>query len=105
MRAAQPHPTLLVAWRCWLVLLLVGYAALIVAYATTVASAVWPGSGIARPAALVLLSIYALEGWALWRWAGHAAPMLPPLRPGGYVLVALAHTTVGAGLGWMVWAR
>jgi hypothetical protein len=105
MRAADPHPTLLAAWRCWLVLLVAGYDALIVMCAVAVASAVWRGSGIARPAALVLLSIYALEGWALWRWAGHAAVLLPPVRPGRYVLMALMQTAVGVGLGWMVLSR
>ena len=105
MRAADAPSPLLAAWRCWLLLLLVGYAVLIVACATAVASAIWQGSGIARPAALVLLGIYALEGWTLWRWAGQAAALLPPTRPGRYVLVALVQTAVGAGLGWMVWSR
>jgi len=105
MPATHPLGPLQVVWRCWLLLLLLGYAALIVACASAVAWAIWHGSGIARPAALVLLGIYALEGWALWRWAGHAAPMLPPTRPGRYVLVALAHSAVGAGVGWMVWGR
>ncbi len=105
MRTAQPHPTLLAAWRSWLVLLLLGYAALIVACATAVASAIWHGAGIARPAALVLLGIYALEAWALWRWAGQAAALLPPTRPGRYMLVALVQTAVGVGLGWMVFGR
>jgi hypothetical protein len=105
MRAADPPPTLLAAWRCWLLLLLVGYAVLIVACATAATSAIWQGSGIVRPAALVLLGIYALEGWTLWRWAGQAAALLPPVRPGRYVLVALVQTTVGVGLGWMVFGR
>jgi hypothetical protein len=105
MRAADPPPTLLAAWRSWLLLLLVGYAVLIVACATAVTSAIWQGSGIARPAALVLLGIYALEGWALWRWAGQAAALLPPIQPGPYVLVALVQTTVGVGVAWMVFGR
>jgi hypothetical protein len=105
MRAVARRAPLLVVWRCWLVLLLAGYAGLIVMCATVVASVLWQGSGIARPAALVLLGVYALEGWALWRWAGQAGPMLPPVRPGRYVLVALLHSAVGAGLGWMVWGR
>jgi hypothetical protein len=105
MRSAERDPALLVAWRCWLVLLLAGYVVLIVTCAAAVASAVWRGSGIARPAALALLGIYALEAWALWRWAGQARPMLPSVRPSRYVLVALVHTMVGAGLGWMVWSR
>ncbi len=81
MRTAQPHSTLMAVWRLWLVLLVVGYAVLIVACATAVASAIWHGSGIARPAALVLLGIYALEGWALWRWVGQAASLAPPMHP------------------------
>ena len=101
MRAANAPSPLLAAWRCWLVLLAVGYAVLIVVCATVVVPAVWRGSGIARPAALVLLGIYALEGWALWRWAGQAAVLLPPTRAGRYVLVALVQTAVGVGLGWM----
>ncbi len=107
MRAADaPSPSrLLAAWRCWLVGLVVGYAVLIVVLAAVVVPAVWQGSGIARPAALVLLGIYGLEGWTLWRWAGQAAALLPPTRPGRYVLVALVQTAVGAGLGWMVWSR
>ncbi len=105
MRAAEPPPPLLAAWRCWLLLLMVGYAVLIVTCATAVASAIWHGSGIARPAALVLLGVYALEAWALWRWAGQAAPMPPPVRPSRYLLLALVHTVVGASLGWMVWSR
>ena len=106
MRAADAPSPLLAAWRCWLVLLLlVGYAVLIVVCATVVVPAIWHGSGIARPAALVLLGVYALEGWALWRWAGHAAALLPPMRPGRYVLVALVHTAAGLGLGWMVLGR
>ncbi len=105
MRAAYPHGSLQVAWRCWLLLLLAGYAVLIVTCATAVTSAIWQGSGIARPAALVLLGVYALEGWALWRWAGQAATLLPPIRPGRYVLVALVQTAVGVGLGWMVLGR
>ncbi len=105
MCAADPPPTLLAAWRSWLLLLLVGYAVLIVACATVVVPAVWQGSGIVRLAALVLLGIYALEGWALWRWAGQAAALLPPTRPGRYVLVALVQTTVGVGVAWMVFGR
>jgi hypothetical protein len=105
MGAAQPRAPLLVVWRCWLVLLLAGYAALIVTCAAGVASALWHDSGTARLAALVLLAVYALEAWALWRWAGQAAPMLPPTRPGRYVLVALTHSAVGAAMGWMVWRR
>ncbi len=105
MRAADPPSPILTAWRCWLVVLVVGYAVLIVACATAVMSAIWHGSGIAHLAALVLLGVYALEGWALWRWAGQAASMLPPIRPGRYVLVALVQTAVGVGLGWMVFGR
>jgi len=92
-------------WRSWLLLLVVGYAVLIVACATAVASAIWHGSGIARPAALMLLGIYALEGWALWRWAGQAASLAPPMHPSGYVQVAMVQTAVGVGLGWMVFGR
>ncbi len=105
MRAADAPSPLLAVWRCWLVLLVVGYAVLIVVYATVVVPAIWHGAGIARPAALVLLGIYTLEGWALWRWAGHAAALLPPTRPGRYVLVALVQTAVGVGLGWMEFGR
>jgi hypothetical protein len=105
MRAASAPSPLLVVWRCWLVLLVVGYAVLIVVLVSVVVPAAWRGSGIARPAALVLLGVYGLEGWALWRWAGQAAALLPPARPGGYVLVALVQTVVGAGLGWMVLGR
>ena len=105
MRTATAPSPLLAAWRCWLLLLLVGYAVLIVACATAVTSVIWHGSGIARPAAMVPLGIYALEGWALWRWAGQAAVLLPPTRPGRYVLVALVQTAVGVGLGWMVFGR
>jgi hypothetical protein len=104
MRTDAPFP-LLAAWRCWLVLLVLGYAVLIVLLATVVVAAGWHSTGIARPAGLVLLGIYGLEGWALWRWAGHAAELLPPTRPGRYVLLALVHTGVGAGVGWMVWGR
>jgi hypothetical protein len=105
MRAADAPSPLLAAWRCWLVLLVVGYTVLIVVCATVVVPAAWCGSGIARPAALVLLGVYVLEGWALWRWAGQAALLLPPVRLGRYVLVALAQTVVGASLGWMVFGR
>jgi hypothetical protein len=105
MRTANAPSPLLAAWRCWLVLLVVGYAALIVVYATVVVPAVWRGTGIARPAALVLLGVYTLEGWALWRWAGQAAALLPPTRPGRYVLVALVQTAVDVGLGWMALGR
>ncbi len=105
MRAADAPSPILAAWRCWLVLLVVGYAVLIVVCATVVVPAVWRGSGIARPAALVLLGVYALEGWALWRWAGQAAVLLPPVRPARYVLVGLVQTVVGMGLGWMVLGR
>jgi hypothetical protein len=105
MRTADAPSPLLAAWRSWLLLLLVGYAVLIVECATAVTSAIWHGPGIARPAAMVLLGIYALEGWALWRWAGQAATLLPPTRPGRYVLVALVQTAVGVGLGWMVFGR
>ncbi len=105
MRTAQPHSTLMAVWRSWLLLLVVGYAVLIVACATAVASAIWHGSGIARPAALMLLGIYALEGWALWRWAGQAASLAPPMHPSGYVQVAMVQTAVGVGLGWMVFGR
>jgi hypothetical protein len=105
MRAANAPSALLAAWRCWLVLLVVGYAVLIVVFATVVVSAVWRGTGIARPAALVVLGIYVLEGWALWRWAGQAVELLPPTRPGRYLLVALVHSGVGAGVGWMVLGR
>jgi hypothetical protein len=83
MRTAEPHPTLLVAWRCWLLVLLAGYAVLIVTCASAVASAVWQGSGIARPAALVLLGIYGLEAWGLWRWAGRG-----PLSNGTNLVVS-----------------
>ncbi len=105
MRAAEPRGPLGAVWQCWLVLLLAGYAVLIVVCASAVASAIWQSSGFARPAALVLLGVYALEAWALWRWAGQAGPMLPPARPGRYVLLAVVHMAVGAGLGWMVWSR
>jgi hypothetical protein len=105
MRAADAPSPLLAAWRCWLVGLVVGYAVLIVVCATIVVPAVWQGSGIVRLAALVLLGVYGLEGWALWRWAGQAAALLPPTRPGRYLLVALVQTAVGAGLGWMVVGR
>lgn len=105
MRAVAPRAPLLVAWRCWLVLLLAGYTALIVTCASAVASALWQGTGAARPIALLLLGVYGLEVWALWRWASQAGPMAPPTRPGRYVLVALAHSVVGVGLGWMVWTR
>jgi hypothetical protein len=101
MRAANAPSPILAAWRCWLVLLVVGYAVLIVVCAIVVVPAVWRDSGIARPAALVLLGVYALEGWALWHWAGQAAVLLPPTRAGRYVLVALVQTAVGVGLGWM----
>jgi len=89
-------------WRCWLVLLVLGYAALIVGLTMVVVPAAWHGTGIARPAGLVLSGIYALEGWALWRWAGQATALLPPTRPSGYVLLALMHTAAGVGVGWMV---
>jgi hypothetical protein len=105
MRAADTPSPLLAVWRCWLVLLVVGYAVLIVVCATVVVPALWRGSGMARPAALVLLSVYGLEGWALWRWAGQAAALLPRTRPVRYVLVALVQTAVGVGLGWMVFGR
>src|SRR6266568_1054470 len=105
MRAADAPSPLLAVWRCWLVVLVVGYAVLIVVCASAVASAIWQSSGIARPASLILLGVYGLEGWALWRWAGQAAALLPPVRPGRYVLVALVQTAVGAGLGWMVLGR
>ncbi len=105
MRAAHTPTPLLAVWRCWLVLLVLGYAVLIVVLATMVVPALWHGSGIARPAALLVLGVYMLEGWALWRWAGHAAELLPPARPGRYVLVALVQTAVGTGVGWMVWGR
>jgi hypothetical protein len=105
MRAADASSPLLAVWRCWLVLLVLGYAVLIVVLASVVVAAVWHGRGIARPAALVLLGIYGLEGWGLWRWAGQAAALLPPTRPGRYVLVALVQTGVGVGLGWMVVGR
>jgi len=106
MRAAGAPSPLLAVWRCWLVLLLVlGYAVLIVVLATMVVPAVWRDTGMVRAAALVVLGVYGLQGWALWRWAGHAAALLPPTRPGRYVLLALLQTTVGAGVGWMVWGR
>jgi hypothetical protein len=105
MRAADAPTPLLAAWRCWLVLLVLGYAALIVLLATAVVPAAWRGSGIVSPIALIVLGIYALQGWALWRWAGHAAELLPPTRPGRCLLVALVHTLVGVGLGWMVIGR
>jgi hypothetical protein len=106
MRAANaPSSPLLAAWRCWLVLLMLGYAALIVVLATEVVPAAWRGSGIARPAALLLLGIYALQGWTLWRWAGQAAALRPPTRRGRYVLVALTETGVGVALGWVVFGR
>ena len=105
MSAADTPSPLLAAWRCWLVLLLVGYAVLIVVCATVVVPAVWRGSGFARPVALVLLGVYALEGWALWCWAGQAALLLPPVRPGRYVLVALVQTAAGVGVAWMVVGR
>jgi hypothetical protein len=105
MRAADAPSPLLAAWRCWLVLLVLGYAVLIVVLASVVVPVVWRGSGIARPAAVVLLGIYSLEGWVLWRWAGQAAALLPPTRPGRYVLVALVQTAVGVGVGWMVLGR
>jgi hypothetical protein len=105
MSAADTSSPLLAVWRCWLVLLVVGYAVLIVVLATVVVPAIWRGSGIARPAALVLLGIYALEGWALWRWAGQAAVLLPPTRPRRYVLLALVQTGAGVGIGWMVFGR
>ena len=105
MRAATSPSPLLAAWRCWLVLLVLDYAALIVLLATAVVPAAWHGAGIARPAALVLLGVYALEGWALWRWARNAAELLPPTRPSRYVLVALAQTGVAVGLGWAVFGR
>jgi hypothetical protein len=105
MRAAEPSSPLLAMWRCWLLLLGVAYAVLIAVLATVVVPALWRGSGIVRPAALVILGIYALEGWALWRWAGHAAALLPPTRPGRYVLLALVHSAVGVGVGWLVFGR
>lgn len=105
MRAGDAPSPLLAAWRCWLVLLVLGYAVLIVVCTTVVVPAVWHGSGIARPVALVLLGVYALEGWALWRWAGQAAALLPLVCPGRYVLVALVQTAVGVGLGWLVLGR
>ncbi|HZD71408.1 MAG TPA: hypothetical protein VFA45_21625 [Actinomycetes bacterium] len=105
MGAVQPQRPLGVAWRCWLVLLLAGYAALIATCASAVTAALWQGRGVARPVALLLLGLYGLEAWALWRWAGQAAPMAPPTRPGRHVLMALAHSAVGAWLGWMVWTR
>jgi hypothetical protein len=105
MRAAPTPSPLLAVWRCWLVLLVLGYAMLIVVLATMVVPAVWRGVGIARLAAVVVLGIYALEGWALWRWAGQAAELLLPIRPGRYVVLALVHTGVGAGVGWMVFGR
>jgi hypothetical protein len=73
-----------------------------VVFATVLVPAVWRGSGVARPATPVLLGVYGLEGRALWRWAGQAAALLPPVRPGRYILVALVQTAVGVGLGWMV---
>jgi hypothetical protein len=105
MRAASAPSPLLAVWRCWLVLLMLGYAALIVVLATMVAPAVWRGAGIVRLAAVVALGIYALEGWALWRWAGQAAALVPPTRPGRYMLLALVQTAIGAGVGWMVFGR
>jgi hypothetical protein len=105
MRAADAPSPLLAVWRCWLVGLVLGYAVLIVVLATMVVPAVWRGVGIARLAAAVALGSYALEGWALWRWAGHAVELLPPTRPGRYLLVALVHSGVGAGVGWMVFGR
>jgi hypothetical protein len=95
MRAANAPSPLLAVWRCWLVLLVVGYAVLIVVLASVVVPAVWRGSGIARPVALALLGIYALEGWALWRWAGQAAAFLPPTRSGRYVLLAAGPAAQG----------
>jgi hypothetical protein len=63
MRAANaPSSPLLAAWRCWLVLLMLGYAALIVVLATEVVPAAWRGSGIARPAALLLLASTTCRG-------------------------------------------
>ena len=105
MRAAPAPSPLLAVWRCWLVLLVLGYAALIVVLATMVVPAVWRGAGIARLAASVVLGIYALQGWALWRWAGHAAELVPPTRPGRYMLLALVQTAIGSGVGWMVFGR
>jgi hypothetical protein len=105
MRAADTRSPLLAVWRCWLVLLVLGYAVLIVVLATVVVPAIWRGSGMVRPVALVVLGVYGLHGWALWRWAGQAAELLPPTRPGRYVLLALVQTIVGAGMGWMVWGR
>jgi hypothetical protein len=105
MRAADAPSPLLAVWRCWLVLLVLGYAVLIVVLATMVAPAVWRGSGMVRSAALVVLVLYGLQGWALWRWAGQAALLLPPTRPGRYVLLTLVQTAVGAGMGWMVFSR
>jgi hypothetical protein len=104
--SAAPAPTpLLAAWRCWLVLLVLGYTVLIVVLAIMVAPALWRGVGIARLAAVVALGVYALEGWTLWHWAGQAAELLPPTRPGRYVLLALVQTALGAGVGWMVFGR
>jgi hypothetical protein len=105
MRAADAPSPLLAVWRCWLVLLVLGYAVLIVVLATMVVPAMWRGTGMVRPAALVVLGLYGLQGWALWRWAGHAAALLPPTRPGRYMLLALVQTAVGVGVGWMVWGR
>jgi hypothetical protein len=105
MRAAPAPTPLLAVWRCWLVGLVLGYAVLIVVLATMMVPAVWRGGGIARLAAVGALGIYALEGWALWRWAGQAAELQPPTRPGRYVVLALVQTGVGAAVGWMVWGR
>jgi hypothetical protein len=105
MRAADAPIPLLAVWRCWLVLLVLGHAVLIVVLATMVVPAVWRGTGMVRSAALVVLGVYGLQGWALWRWAGHAAELLPPSRPGRYVLLALVQTAVGAGVGCMVFGR
>jgi hypothetical protein len=105
MRAAPAPSPLLAVWRCWLVLLVLGYVALIVVLATMVVPAVWRGVGIVRLAAVGALGIYALQGWALWRWAGQAAALVPPTRPGRYMLLALVQTAIGAGVGWMVFGR
>ena len=105
MWAVPPRGPLGVAWRCWLVLLVAAYTLLIITFSSVAAAALWQGSGIARSAALVLLGLYGLEAWVVWRWAGRAAWMTPPTPPGRYVLLALVQSAVGAGLGWMVWTR
>jgi len=92
-------------WRCWLVLLVAAYAVLIVVYAVGVAALLSAGAGLARPVGGLLLGVYAAELWAVWRWAGQAGGLRPPVRPAGYLLVAVALTAGVVVAGLQVWGR